>query len=82
MNKGNFAPIYTKEFDNKPTINSLEIRDLVKQQHEEAEQETLELLNRDVVKPFEWSESEFVNNSRQGLPNKWAFTHFKPDWSW
>lgn len=82
INKGNFAPIYTNEFDNRPTINTMEIRDLVKQQQEEAEQETLELLNKDVVKPFEWSESDFVNNTRQGLPDKWAFTPFIPNWSW
>ncbi|XP_030020376.2 putative phospholipase B-like lamina ancestor [Manduca sexta] len=82
INKGNLAPIYTKEFDNKPNINTIEIRDLVKHQQEEAEQETLELLNRDVVKPFEWSESQFANDTHRGLPDKWDFGPFRPNWSW
>lgn len=82
MNKGNIAPIYTHQFDNNPTIDGFEIRDLVKQQLEEAEQENLEFLNRDVITPFQWSESEFKNRTHHGLPDKWAFEPFKPKWSW
>lgn len=82
INKGNLAPIYTKEFDNQPTINSIEIRDLVKQQIEEAKQETLDEFNKNIVQPFDWSKSDFVNDTHRGLPDKWAFVSFKPNWSW
>lgn len=82
INKGNIAPIYTHQFDDKPSIDGLEIRDLVKHQLEEAEQETLEILNRDVIKPFQWSESDFKNKSHTGLPDKWEFGIFQPKWSW
>ncbi|KAM3965130.1 phospholipase B domain containing lamina ancestor isoform 1-T2 [Aphomia sociella] len=82
INKGNIAPIYTHQFDDKPSIDGLEIRDLVKHQMEEAEQETLEILNRNVVKPFQWSESDFKNKPHTGLPDKWEFGIFEPNWSW
>lgn len=82
VNKGNIAPIYTHEFDNNPSIDGLEIRDLVKQQREEAEQENLEYLNRDVIKPFQWSESDYKTRPHQGLPDKWEFEAFEPKWSW
>lgn len=58
---------------------------MVKHQQEEAEQErkeTLELLNRDMIKPFKWSETEFMNVSHKGLPDVWAFGEFSPNWSW
>ncbi|XP_063826325.1 putative phospholipase B-like lamina ancestor [Ostrinia nubilalis] len=82
INRGNIAPIYTHEFDNNPSIDGLEIRDLVKQQLEEAEQENLEYLNRDVIKPFQWSESDYKDRPHQGFPDKWEFEPFKPKWSW
>ncbi|XP_053609309.1 putative phospholipase B-like lamina ancestor isoform X2 [Plodia interpunctella] len=82
LNKGNIAPIYTHQFDNKPDINGLEIKNLVLQQIEEAEQETLEILNRDAVKPFQWSTSDYKNRKHVGLPDTWAFTKFQPKWSW
>lgn len=82
INKGNVAPIYTEQFNDKPNINGLEIRNLVKHQQEEAEQETLDRLNRDVVKPFQWSDSSFGNYKHAGLPDKWAFGPFRPKWSW
>ncbi|XP_063624010.1 putative phospholipase B-like lamina ancestor [Cydia splendana] len=82
LNKGTVATIYTDQFDDEPTINGPEIRDLVKKQLEEEAQETLERLNRDVIKPFQWSESEFQNNTHQGLPDTWNFGSFTPVWSW
>ncbi|RVE52127.1 hypothetical protein evm_003200 [Chilo suppressalis] len=82
FNKGNVAPIYTHQFDNKPSIDGLEIRDLVKHQIEEARQEDLEYLNRDVIKPFQWSESEYKDRKRLGLPDNWAFQPIIPKWSW
>lgn len=82
INKGNVATIYTDQFDDVPTINGLEIRDLVKQQQEEAIKETLELLNKNTVKPFQWSESEFKDDPHEGLPDLWNFGPFRPNWSW
>lgn len=82
INKGNVATIYTDQFDDVPTINGLEIRDLVKQQQEEAIKETLELLNKNAVKPFQWSESEFKDDPHEGLPDLWNFGPFRPNWSW
>ncbi|CAH0715655.1 unnamed protein product, partial [Brenthis ino] len=82
INKGNVATIYTNQFDDVPTINGLEIRDLVKQQQEEAVKETIELLNKNAVKPFQWSESEFKDEAHEGLPDLWNFGPFRPNWSW
>lgn len=82
LNKGNVAPIYTQQFNDKPDINGLEIRDLVQHQQEEAEEEKLELLNKDAVKPFDWSESVFKNFSHTALPDRWAFNLYTPNWSW
>ncbi|CAH2048552.1 unnamed protein product, partial [Iphiclides podalirius] len=79
LNKGNVASVYTDQFDDEPTINGLQIRDLVKQQ---AEQESLDILSKDTLKPFQWSESPFKDNIHAGLPDKWAFGPFKPKWSW
>lgn len=63
-------------------INGLEIRDLVKHQQEEAEKESLELLNKDVIQPFQWSESDFKDEAHEGLPDLWNFGPFRPAWSW
>ncbi|XP_013186924.1 putative phospholipase B-like lamina ancestor [Amyelois transitella] len=82
LNKGNIAPIYTHQFDNKPNIDGLQIKNLVLQQIEEAEQESLEILNRNAVKPFQWSTSDYKNRTHIGLPDTWAFTKFQPKWSW
>ncbi|KAI8436683.1 hypothetical protein MSG28_010171 [Choristoneura fumiferana] len=82
LNKGTVATVYTDQFDDEPTINGPEIRDLVKRQQEEEAQETLDLLNRDVIKPFQWSKSEFQNEAHEGLPDTWNFGSFTPKWSW
>ncbi|XP_032517362.2 putative phospholipase B-like lamina ancestor [Danaus plexippus] len=82
INKGNIASTYTDQFDDVPIINGLEIRDLIKQQQEEAERETLELLNKDTVKPFQWSKSEFKDDAHEGLPDMWNFGIYRPNWSW
>ncbi|XP_045773042.1 putative phospholipase B-like lamina ancestor [Maniola jurtina] len=82
INKGNVASIYTDQFDDVPMINGLEIRDLVKHQQEEAEKESLELLNKDVIQPFQWSESDFKDEAHEGLPDLWNFGPFRPAWSW
>ncbi|CAH2269291.1 putative phospholipase B-like lamina ancestor [Pararge aegeria] len=82
VNKGNVASIYTDQFDDVPMINGLEIRDLVKHQQEEAEKESLELLNKDVIQPFQWSESSFKEEAHEGLPDLWNFGPFRPHWSW
>lgn len=78
LNKGNLASIYTDAFDDEPTINGLQIRDLVKQKAEEE----LEMLNKDTLQPFQWSDSSFNDITHEGLPDKWAFGPFKPQWSW
>ncbi|XP_045536388.1 putative phospholipase B-like lamina ancestor isoform X1 [Papilio machaon] len=78
FNKGNVASIYTDAFDDEPTIDGLQIRDLVKQKAEEE----LEMLNKDILQPFQWSESSFKDITHEGLPDKWAFGPFKPQWSW
>uniref|UniRef100_A0A1E1WM03 Phospholipase B-like n=1 Tax=Pectinophora gossypiella TaxID=13191 RepID=A0A1E1WM03_PECGO len=82
MNKGNVATIYTDQFNDKVTINGFEIQDLVEQQMEEAEQETLALLNKDTVKPFQWSASDFDTEAHEALPDRWAFELYRPKWSW
>lgn len=84
LNKGNVAPIYTEQFNNKPDMDGLELeaRDLVKHHQEEAKQKTLELLNRDVVRAFQWSESNFADDPHAAMPDKWAFGPFRPKWSW
>ncbi|XP_068633401.1 putative phospholipase B-like lamina ancestor [Battus philenor] len=79
INKGNVASIYTDQFDDEPTINGLQIRDLIKQK---AEQESLEILNKDTLKPFQWSESSFKDTTHEGLADKWDFGLFRPAWSW
>ncbi|CAK1580142.1 unnamed protein product [Parnassius mnemosyne] len=79
INKGTVASIYTNQFDDEPTINGLEIRDLVKQQ---AEQKAQEIFNKNTLKPFQWSDSLFEDITHEGLPDKWAFGPFKPKWSW
>ncbi|XP_021188181.3 putative phospholipase B-like lamina ancestor [Helicoverpa armigera] len=82
LNKGNVAPIYTELLNDKPDINGIEIRDLVLHEQEKAEEDKLELLNKDLIKPFDWSESEFKNASHQGLPDRWAFSLYSPKWTW
>ncbi|XP_023934814.1 putative phospholipase B-like lamina ancestor isoform X2 [Bicyclus anynana] len=82
VNKGNVASTYTNQFDDVPMINGLEIRDLVKHQQEEAERGSLEILNKDVIKPFSWSESDFKEEPHEGLPDLWNFGPFRPVWSW
>ncbi|XP_047029873.1 putative phospholipase B-like lamina ancestor isoform X1 [Helicoverpa zea] len=82
LNKGNIAPIYTELLNDKPDINGIEIRDLVLHEQEKAEEDKLELLNKDLIKPFDWSESEFKNASHQGLPDRWAFSLYSPKWTW
>lgn len=82
INKGNLVSTYTDQFDDVPSIDGMEIRDLVRHQQEEAKQETLDELNRDVVKPFQWSESAFSNDTHEVLPDKWEFKPFQPNWSW
>lgn len=81
VNKGNIASIYTSQFNDQATINGLEIRDLVMHRQEQEEQEKLEILNRDVVKPFQWSESNF-SDVHKDLPDVWDFQPYKPNWSW
>ncbi|XP_026492159.1 putative phospholipase B-like lamina ancestor [Vanessa tameamea] len=82
INKGNVASIYTDQFDDVPMINGLEIRDLVKHQQEEAEKESLEMLKKNELKPFQWSESDFNDEAHEGLPDIWNFGPFSPNWSW
>lgn len=82
LNKGNVAPIYTELLNNKPDVNGIEIRDLVMHEQEKAEEDKLELLNKDLIKPFDWSESEFKNATHQGLPDRWAFGLYAPKWTW
>ncbi|CAG4956200.1 unnamed protein product [Colias eurytheme] len=82
INKGNIASIYTDKFDDVPMLNGLEIRDLVKQRRQEEEEKTLKMLNKDIIKPFQWSESEFDNDAHEGLPDVWNFGPFVPNWSW
>lgn len=82
INKGNIAPIYTELVNENPDLNGIEIRDLVKQQQEKAEEDKMELLNKDLIKPFNWSESIEPNATHMGLPEKWAFEPYSPQWSW
>lgn len=82
LNKGNIAPIYTKLLNDNPDINGLEIRDLVLQEQEKAEEDKLDLLNKNTIKPFDWSESVFVNSTHEGLPDRWAFELYAPKWTW
>ncbi|XP_072949118.1 putative phospholipase B-like lamina ancestor [Epargyreus clarus] len=82
LNKGNLVSTYTDQFDDVPSLDGNEIRDLMKHQQEEAKQETLEELNKDVVKPFQWSESAFRNDAHEVLPDKWEFKPFQPYWPW
>ncbi|CAG9125532.1 unnamed protein product [Plutella xylostella] len=82
VNKGNVASIYTDQFDDEPSIDGLEIRDLVKHQQEEAEQESLEFRNRNIIKPFQWSESDYKDSTPKLFPDSWAFDLFKPHFSW
>lgn len=82
INKGNLAPIYTELLNNNSNINGMEIRDLVLQRQEKAEQDMMELINKDLIKPFNWSESPYQNETHVGLPDKWAFEPFSPNWSW
>lgn len=73
INKGNVAPIYINKFDDKSKINGMEVRDLVKH--------TTKNIN-DQIPPFQWSNSEFADESHEGLPDRWAFKPFAPKWSW
>lgn len=82
INKGNIASIYTDQFDDMPMIDGLEIRDLVKHQQEEAEKKTIEMLKKNELKPFQWSESDFNDEAHEGLPDVWNFGPFRPNWSW
>ncbi|CAK1556364.1 unnamed protein product [Leptosia nina] len=82
INKGNVASIYTDKFDDVPMLNGIEIRNLVKQRRQEEEEENLKLRNKDVVKPFQWSDSDFIKNPHEGLPDIWNFGPYAPDWSW
>lgn len=82
INKGNVAPIYTELLNNKPNINGIEIRDLVLHEQEKAEEDRMELLNKNLIKPFNWSESLYQNDTHLGMPDKWAFEPFAPNWSW
>lgn len=82
INRGNIAPIYTELLNDKPDINGIEIRDLVIHEQEKAEEDKLELLNKGLIKPFDWSDSEFKNATHQGLPDRWAFGLYEPKWTW
>lgn len=82
INKGNIAPIYTELINNKSNMSGIEIRDLVIHEQEKAAEDKLELLNKDLIKPFDWSESEFKNDTHNGLPDRWAFSLYSPKWSW
>ncbi|CAF4881612.1 unnamed protein product [Pieris macdunnoughi] len=82
VNKGNIASIYTDKFDDVSVLNGIEIRNLVKQRRQEEEEENLKILNKDVIKPFQWSQSDFVNDPHEGLPDVWNFGTFTPNWSW
>ncbi|XP_075977615.1 phospholipase B domain containing lamina ancestor [Anticarsia gemmatalis] len=82
LNKGNIVPIYTKLLNDNPNITGIEIVDIVKHQQEKAEEDKMELLNKDLIKPFSWSESIYQNVSHVGLPDRWAFEPFSPSWSW
>ncbi|CAH2096323.1 unnamed protein product [Euphydryas editha] len=82
INKGNVASIYTDQFDDVPMINGIEIRDLIKHQQEEAEKKSLEMLKKNELKPFQWSESDFNDEAHEGLPDVWNFGPFRPNWSW
>ncbi|CAB3221806.1 unnamed protein product [Arctia plantaginis] len=82
MNKANVAPIYTQLLNNNSDVNALELRELIMQQREKAEEDKMELLNKNSIKPFNWTESLFQNVPHVGLPDKWAFEPFSPNWSW
>lgn len=82
INKGNIAPIYTELLNDNPDASGLEIRDLVIQQQEKAEEDKMELLNKGTIKPFNWSNSIYQNVTHIGLPDKWDFEPFSPKWSW
>ncbi|KAH9644783.1 hypothetical protein HF086_007871 [Spodoptera exigua] len=82
INKGNVAPIYTELINSKSNMSGIEIRDMVIHQQEKAAEDKLELLNKDLIKPFDWSESEFKNDTHNGLPDRWAFSPYAPKWSW
>ncbi|VVC92176.1 unnamed protein product [Leptidea sinapis] len=82
INKGNIATIYTDKFDDVPSLNGLEIRDLVRQRRLEEEEEAIKELTKDVIKPFKWSESEYKDEAHEGLPDLWNFGPFVPNWSW
>lgn len=82
VNKGNVASIYTDKFDDVAVLNGIEIRNLVKQRRQEEEEKSLKLLSKDGVKPFQWSESDFMKDPHEGLPDVWNFGTFAPDWSW
>lgn len=80
VNKGNVAAIYTNQFNDEPTIDGEEMLDLLTQQQEEAEQETLDNINKHRIKPFQWSESEY--NRPKSHADRWAFETYKPAWAW
>lgn len=82
LNKANVAPIYTQLLNNNSDVNALELRELIMQQREKAEEDKMELLNKNSIKPFKWAESSFQNITHIGLPDKWAFEPFSPNWSW
>lgn len=82
INKGNVATIYTDQFNNKPTINGLEIHNYVQEQKKQREQDDFERLNKDNVKPFVWSETDFDSEAHDKMPDRWAFGLYQPNWSW
>ncbi|KAI5644345.1 phospholipase B domain-containing protein [Phthorimaea operculella] len=82
LNKGTVASVYTDQFDDKTDFNGLKIRDLVQQQLEDAAEEALAELEKDIIKPFQWSQSDFKDSPPALLPDKWNFDQYVPKWSW
>lgn len=70
LNKGNIAHVFMDE--SKKENNRLETRSLIKDDQDSS---------LGLVLPFDWSKSEF-NESHEGLPDKWEFVPYTPNWSW
>ncbi|GBP95991.1 hypothetical protein EVAR_103910_1 [Eumeta japonica] len=68
-NRGNLMSNIRKNRQENPSLHEFEVRNLVKPENE-------------LIQPFQWSKSEFVNETHDGLPDEWAFGPFSPVWSW
>ncbi|GBP22347.1 Putative phospholipase B-like lamina ancestor [Eumeta japonica] len=68
-NRGNLMSNIRENRQENPSLHGFEVRNLVKPEKE-------------LIQPFQWSKSEFVNETHDGLPDEWAFGPFSPVWSW